>query len=417
MARFRKRSPVGPDIATTFLRWTYARAAFHRGYVLVSSLYFVVNARLSAFQLLVLGTVVAIAMILSDIPTGVWSDAFSRKWPLVIGHGFLAVGMVMTGVVTAFPLIVATQVLWGLGWAFSTGADVAWVTDELDQPDRIARVLTARARWDLLGGATGMVAFGVLGWAFGLAPAVVASGAAVALLGVFVAARFGEENFTPGGGPRWSASRLIFRRGLTLARLDHEIRLVFAATMIINAAGMTTWLFPKQLVDLGLPNDPVLWYTALGLLASAVGVVALRIVEVRINGIGIARRIYALACFFGVLGLIVLASAPDAVVGTIGVLLVDGIAFNVTRAVSVIWVNRRTTSDVRATVHSFLSQAETMGEILGGSAFAVLARAAGISVTLLTSGALIAHAGAMVARSRADRAPTPAAARRPHPHQ
>jgi MFS transporter, DHA3 family, tetracycline resistance protein len=408
MARvFRHRPPVRRDIAATFLQWTYMRALFHRGYVLLSSLYFVVTAHLSAFQLLLLGTVMAVTMLLSDIPTGVWSDAFSRKWPLVIGHGFLAVGMVLTGVVTAFPLLLLTQVLWGCGWAFSTGADVAWLTDELDRPDRIARVLTARARWDLLGGATGMVAFGVLGWAAGLGTAIVVSGAAIALLGMFVAARFPEDNFIPAREQRWSASLSIFRRGLTLARRDHEILLVFTATLIINGAGVITWLFPRQLVNLGFPNDPLLWYTALGILTSAVGVVALRIVEAQINGVGVARRTYALACFAGVLGLIVLAYAPNALIGGVGVLLVGGIAFNVTRAVSVIWVNRRTTSDVRATVHSFLSQAETAGEIVGGFALAGLARASGISVTLVTSGALIAFAGAMVARSRADRARTP----------
>ena len=102
-------------------------------------------------------------MVLSDIPTGIWSDTLSRKWPIVIGHGFLGAGMVITGVVTAFPMILATQVLWGLGWALSTGADVAWVTDELDQPDRIAQVFTARARWVLAGQATGMLAFGLVG--------------------------------------------------------------------------------------------------------------------------------------------------------------------------------------------------------------------------------------------------------------
>jgi MFS family permease len=399
----RNRPPVGRETATTFLRWTSMRAAFHRGYVLVSSLYFVVNAHLSAFQLLVLGAVMAVTMVLSDIPSGVWSDAFSRKWPLVIGHGFLAAGMVMTGLVTAFQLLLVTQVLWALGWAFSTGADVAWVTDELDRPDRIARVLTARARWDLLGGSTGMVAFGLLGRAAGLPTAIVASGAATALLGLFVAACFSEDNFIPARERRWSASLSIFRRGLTLARRDHEVLLVLAATLIINGAGMITWLFPKQLVNLGFPNDPVLWYTALGILSSAVGVVALHIVEARIDGVGVARRLYALTCLIGVLGLIVLADAPNALIGGVGVLLVGGIAFNVTRAVSVIWVNRRTTSDVRATVHSFLSQAETIGEILGGLALAVLAQVTSIAVALVTSGALIACAGAMVARSRADR--------------
>ena len=405
IARILRNRPVdGRDVVKTFLRWTYMRGVFHRGYVLASSLYFVVDAHLSASQLVFLGTVMSVTLVLSDIPTGVWSDAIGRKWPLVIGHMFLAAGMAMTGVVTAFPLILVTQVLWGLGWAFLTGADVAWVTDELDQPQRIARVLTASARWDLAGGATGMVAFGVLGWATSLATAIVVSGVAMAVLGLFVAARFTERNFIPTREKRWSASLSIFRLGVSLSRRDHEILLVFVATMIINGAAMVGWLFPKQLVNLGFPSDPVLWYTALGIFSSAFGVVALHIVEARIDGVGVARHMYALTCFIGVLGLIVLAEAPDAIIGGAGVLLVSGIAFNVTRTVSVIWVNRRTTSDVRATVHSFLSQAESIGEIFGGFALAVTAGAAGISIALITSGALIAFTGAMVALSGADRA-------------
>jgi len=133
IARILRKRPVdGRDVVKTFLRWTYMRGVFHRGYVLASGLYFVVDAHLSASQLVFLGTVMSVTLVLSDIPTGVWSDAIGRKWPLVIGHMFLAAGMAMTGVVTAFPLILVTQVLWGLGWAFLTGADVAWVTDELD---------------------------------------------------------------------------------------------------------------------------------------------------------------------------------------------------------------------------------------------------------------------------------------------
>jgi hypothetical protein len=67
-------------------------------------------------------------------------------------------------------------------------------------------------------------------------------------------------------------------------------------------------------------------------------------------------------------------------VGSIGVLLANGIAFTVTRAVSVIWVNRRTSSDVRATAGSFLSQAECAGEIGSGVPLAARAGAAGIPV-------------------------------------
>src|SRR5207249_212091 len=145
-------------------------------------------------------------------------------------------------------------------WAFFNGADIAWVTDELDRPDLIARVLTASSRWSLVGAATGMVVFGLLGWATSLGTAIVVSGVAMAVLGLFVVTRFTEHNFTPAREQRWSASPAIFRRGVTLARRDHELLLVFAATMIINGASEVGRLFPKRLINLGFPNDPVLWF-------------------------------------------------------------------------------------------------------------------------------------------------------------
>jgi MFS family permease len=397
------RSAAGVDVAALFLRWTYLRAVFCRGYWTVASLYLVLDAHLSAFQLLLLGTVMGITLVLSDVPTGVWADAIGRKWPLVIGHLSVAAGMMMMGVVSAFPLILVTQIFWGLGWAFISGADVAWLNDELDRPDRIDQVLSARARWDLVGGATGMVAFGVIAWAIGRATAIVLSGLALAVLGVFVAAQFGEHKFTPVRGRLSKKSVAIFWRGVSLARSDPEILLMLAATMLINAVSEMTRLFPKQLVNLGLPNDPMLWYTVLGILALAVGATALRTLEAHIKGAGGARRFYAAACFIGVVGMIALAYASDIRVGCLGVLLLTGITFNVTRAVSVIWVNRRVTSDVRATVHSCLSQAESIGEIFGGFAFALLAKAAGISIALVAASAILAFAGAMVVLSRTDR--------------
>src|SRR5205807_10138116 len=115
-------------------------------------------------------------------------------------------------------------------------------------------------------------------------------GSAMALPGRFVAAGFAEASFVPSGKRRWWGPPVsIFRRGLTLAGRYHEVLLVLAATAIINGAGMIAWVFPKQLIRLGLTKDPALWYTALGILASAVGFLALRLAEARIDGIGVAR--------------------------------------------------------------------------------------------------------------------------------
>jgi predicted MFS family arabinose efflux permease len=382
----------------------FLRSTFHRGYVLTSSLYFVTTARLSASEIVLLGVVMSATLLLTDIPAGAWADSRGRTWLLVAGQLLLATGMIMTGLVQSFPLLVVTQVLWGLGWAFVNGTDTAWLNDELDDPARIARVLTASARMDLAGGATGMIAFGLLAWVTSLSTAILVSGAGLALLALQVAARFGERHFVPLREKRWSASRAVFGRGITLSRRDPDILLVFAATLLVNAAFMAGWLYPKRLVSLGLPDNPVLWYSALLVLASALGFLALHSVGRRIDGAGVARRSYALACVVGAAGLSLLALAPGALLGGAGVLLTKGIADSVTRPVSVIWVNRRTTRDVRATVHSFLSQAESIGEITGGFALAGIALAFGVGATLMTAAGLLALVGILVGRSRADRA-------------
>ena len=140
----------------------------HRGYVLTSSLYFVTVTHLSASQIIVMAAVMSATLLLSDIPVGVLADTVSRKWVLVAGHAFLAAGMVMTGLVTAFPLLLVTQILWALGWSFSGGADVAWLNDELNQPQQVDRVLMARARSDLTGLSIGVIAFGLLAAVIGL---------------------------------------------------------------------------------------------------------------------------------------------------------------------------------------------------------------------------------------------------------
>ena len=80
----------------------------------------------------------------------------------------------------------------------------------------------------------------------------------------------------------------------------------------------------------------------------------------------------------------------------------SGIGFPTARLAGTILVNRRTTSDVRATVHSFLSQAENLGEIIFGLALAFIAGSASSTVALTASVALLACAGAVVSAPASD---------------
>lgn len=395
-----------PDIARLYLNWQMSRSFAFRGYWLVTSVYLVIVADLTPFQLVIMGTAMEVTVLVSEVPTGVLADTVSRRSSIVVSHVLMGVGMLVTGLVTDFGALVATQMVWGFGWTFASGADVAWITDELDDEARIDRLLAIDARRRHYGAIAGMVGFGALAWVAGMGAAIVASGAVMLALGLVVAFRFTEHNFAPTPENRWRESVAIFRRGVALGRADHEILLVLAVTLLVNSgAEAFDRLHPKRLIDLGFPEapDPIVWFTALGIATLAVGAFALRIVEARIDREGAPRLALLGACVAGAAGMIILAHAPNEVAGIAGTLLVGGVAWTVLRTVSSIWVNRRTTSDVRATVQSFLGQTESVGEIAGGVAMAVVAQAASITVALTASAGLLLLAAAVISRSRVGR--------------
>lgn len=298
-----------PDLASAFLRWALLRAALARGWWLATAVYLVVVADLSPFQLVLIGVFQGVTVVIAEVPAGVLADGISRRLALVLAHVVMGAGMAMTGVVSAFPLLVVSNCLWGLGWALSSGADVAWITDELDRPDLIDRVLAAQARRDLLGTALGIVAFGALAWATTLSTAIVVAGLTMIGLGVLLVARWPETRFAPVDvGRRWAESRAILRRGVVVARADRVILLVLTATLLENGAAEGFGrLFQRRLILLGIPRDPdpIVWFAAVALLAAALGAMTLRIVEARIDGAGVARCVYVVACVIGVAGLLV----------------------------------------------------------------------------------------------------------------
>ena len=394
----------GADLVAVFLRWTWWRAVLHNGWWLVTSVYLVVDAHLSPSELVLIGAAQGVIGLVFEVPAGVVADTISRKWSLVVSHVVMGAAMIATGLVTDFGPLVATQMLWGLSWTFASGADVAWISDELDEPARISVVLMRSGRAQLTGAAAGLVGIGALGSLLERRTAMVLAGAAMLVLGLYVVFRFQEERFVRTSTRRWSASWSILLRGSALVRRNRAVLFMIAATFLVNGAAIGFGrLRPRRLVDLGLPADPVLWFTALGVLTLLVGAAALLVVERHVDVVRAMQRGYAIACAAGAVGAVGLAAAPEEVSGSAAVLLVAGIALPLTRTIGTIWVNRHTSGDVRATVHSFLAQAEYVGEIACGLAVAAIARLAGLSAALLASAALFALTIVLIQRATASR--------------
>ena len=211
----------------------------------MTSVYLVVDAGLSPSQLVLIGAAQGATMFVFEVPAGVLADTISRKWSLVVSHVLMGTAMFATSLVTDFVLLVLTQMLWGLSWTFASGADVAWITDELDEPKRISGVLVRSGRADLLGAAVGIIGLGALAALTQLSTAMMVAGAAMLLLGLYVVFRFREQRFVPASTRRWSAAWSILKRGMLLVRRSRAILVIFLATFLVNAATEVGRLFQK----------------------------------------------------------------------------------------------------------------------------------------------------------------------------
>lgn len=392
------------SVAALYAVWSFARSFLHRGWWLVTSVYLVTQAELSAFQLVFLGTAQGITILVAEIPAGVFADAYSRKWSLVIAHALMGLAMISTGLVLTFPALVLTQMLWGLSWTFSSGADVAWLTDELNDSDAASNALIRAAKWGHAGSALGITSLGTLAWATSLATAMVSAGLGIWLLGLVVVSAFKETGFIGAdAGKVFTVASERARFGLRQLRLHRVLGHILLYTYLINGADEAFGrLHAKHLIELGLPltSPPIVWLSALAIAGLVISISALSAVQHVLRRTNNPAFSYAIAAGIGGLGLGIFALAPSTQIAAVGVLLVSGIATSVIRTVSIVWTNEQTTRDVRATVQSFLSLAENIGETSLGFLLAVVASGAGIPTALLGSGAVFWGVAVLAIRLR-----------------
>src|SRR5512137_1974460 len=89
------------------------------------SLYEIRVAGLSPLQLVLVGTTLELSVLLCEVPTGVVADVYSRRLSIVIGFFLVGLGFLLEGLVPLFVPILLAQVLWGLGYTFTSGATQA----------------------------------------------------------------------------------------------------------------------------------------------------------------------------------------------------------------------------------------------------------------------------------------------------
>jgi MFS transporter, DHA3 family, tetracycline resistance protein len=375
----------------------------------VMSVYLVSELHLSPLQLVLMGTAMEGAVFLFEIPTGVVADTYSRRLSLVIGYLGTGAAWVAVGLVSAPWLIIALWGAWGLAYTFTSGAEEAWITDEVGV-ENVATVFLRGARYGQAGAVVGLLLQVAIG--------VVSLRAGVILGGVFtIACGLAAILFMPETGFR---RRPRAERGSALSELRTTatagVRYAWAAPVIVLLIGAELFMGASAeafdrlkeahfLRDVGLPAighlDPVVWFGSFWLAGMILNIAAIGSLIKRVERGGrqtVAQLIFAFV-LMELVAMLVFALTRSvwlAIAGLLGVFF----ARNMAGPLWDTWLNRQITdSSVRATVLSLTGQANAVGQAGGGPLLGWIGNVRGIRAALAVGALAIAPALGLFGRA------------------
>jgi len=124
--------------------------------------YFVTIIGLTPLQLVLVGTALEATEFLFEVPTGVVADVYSRRLSIILGMFLMGAGFVVWGFFPIFAAALLGQALWGLGTTFTSGAEAAWISDEVGEA-HVARLYVRGLQAEQVGGLVGIALGAVLG--------------------------------------------------------------------------------------------------------------------------------------------------------------------------------------------------------------------------------------------------------------
>lgn len=363
------------------------QGALFAAWGLAALTWWVVDLELSPLRLVLLGTALEVAVLLAESPTGAVADTYSRKWSQIISWIVMGFAAFATPLAPSLGFLLLWQALFGLGYTFQSGADLAWVTDELSagtkaEPDD--RLVLRHAIWRLFG-----VAFGLVAAVSALALAdtsvetiMMVAGATVMVFGLALSVIMPENHFTPtaADAERGGVASVVatWKNGLALVRSRRVLRTIVVLTVVISAADeMVDRLDLVRLVDLGAPavsgEATAIWFGLAWLAMTAITIPIIAWINSRDleqSDAVSARTVVALALMGGA-GVLLMAIGPLAL-AVVGWATRD-VMRETLEPVLDAWTNRNAESEVRATALSFKSQAMAAGEIGGGLVLGAMA--------------------------------------------
>ena len=363
----------------------------------VMAVYLVRELHFSPLQLVLMGTAMEGAVFLFEVPTGVVADTYSRRLSLVIGYLGTGTAWLAVGLVSAPWLIVALWAFWGFAYTFTSGAEQAWITDEVGA-ENVGTIFLRAARYGQAGSVIGLLLQVAVG-SQSLRAGVVLGGAFTIAVGLFSILFMPETGFVRRPREvRDSAYAELRRTAVSGGRYAWAQPIVMLLIGVELFMGASSEAFDRLkeahfLRDVGLPGvgqlDPVIWFGIFWLAGMVLNIAAIGSLIKRVEG---GRRQTVAQFLFGFTALELVAMLLFALTGStwlaIGGLLGVFFARNMQGPLYDTWLSKQITdSSVRATVFSITGQANAVGQAGGGPVLGVLGNVWGIR-TALTAGAL-----------------------------
>ena len=190
-----------------------------------SMIYRITVVGMSPLELVLVGTAMELAAFVFEIPTGVVADVYSRRLSILIGSVTIGLAFLLEGLVPLFGAVLLSQVIWGLGYTFTSGASEAWISDEIGE-EAAAQAFVRGAQLGTVGGLLGIVV-GIALASVQLNLPIVLGGALMIALAALLALWMPERGFKPlqrEERSSWSAMATTLRAGIALLRQRPVLR-------------------------------------------------------------------------------------------------------------------------------------------------------------------------------------------------
>jgi DHA3 family tetracycline resistance protein-like MFS transporter len=344
------------------------------------------------------GTVLEVTIFFFEIPTGALADIKSRRLSIIIGYLLIGFGFVLQGALPYFATVLLAQVLWGLGYTFTSGATQAWIADEVGS----SRAPDAYLRGAQAGNVGGILAvpLSVLLSVGNVARPVILGGISMLLLAAFLWRTMPEEGFRPAPATeRRTVGQLVetVRGARQLTRRQPMLLMLLGIAFFygLYSEGLDRLWTPHLLQDVSLPAiaaaRPVILFGVVRLVWLLISLFVVEFVRRRAasgRSLSLGRMLRWMAV------LIVVALCAFGWTRVFWLALVLYWTIQVLRGIHSplqdAWVNSHIDDpQVRATMFSALSQVDAIGQISGGPLVGIIGSAVSIRAAIFVSGLML----------------------------